>query len=40
MTTPALQALLQDGALAGEWVLDARTSSIRLKNRSLGAWLR
>jgi polyisoprenoid-binding protein YceI len=36
MTAPALQALLQDGALAGEWVLDPRTSSIRLKSRIFG----
>ena len=35
MTAPALQALLQDGALAGEWVLDPHTSSIRLKSRSM-----
>jgi hypothetical protein len=27
MTAPALQALLKDGALAGEWVLDPRKSS-------------
>lgn len=36
MTTPSLQSLLKDGALAGEWVLDPRRSSIRLKNPSLG----
>jgi polyisoprenoid-binding protein YceI len=35
MTAPPLQALLKDGALAGEWVLDPRKSSIRLKNRSM-----
>jgi polyisoprenoid-binding protein YceI len=35
MTAPALQALLKDGALAGEWVLDPRKSSIRLKSRSI-----
>ena len=34
-TAPALQALLMDGALAGEWVLDPRKSSIRLKSRSM-----
>lgn len=34
--TAPLDALLQGGALAGEWALDPRTSSIRLKNRSLG----
>ncbi len=33
MTAPPLQALLKDGALAGEWVLDPRKSSIRLKSR-------
>jgi polyisoprenoid-binding protein YceI len=36
LTAPALQGLLRDGALAGEWVLDPRKSSIRLLNRSLG----
>jgi polyisoprenoid-binding protein YceI len=35
MTAPALQALLDDGALTGEWVLDPRKSSIRLKSRSM-----
>ena len=34
--TPALQALLTDGTLAGEWALDPRTSSIRLKTRVMG----
>lgn len=33
MTAPALQALLKAGALAGEWDLDPRTSSIRLKTK-------
>jgi polyisoprenoid-binding protein YceI len=33
---PALQVLLKDGTLAGEWVLDPRRSSIRLKTRSMG----
>ena len=33
MTAPAPQALLRDGALAGEWVLDPRKSSIQLKSR-------
>jgi len=36
MTGPALRALLQDGALTGEWVLDPRKSTIRLKTKSLG----
>ena len=31
-TTPTLQALLKDGTLTGEWVLDPRKSSIRLKS--------
>jgi len=35
MTVPVMQALLKDGALAGEWVLDPRNSSIRLKTRSM-----
>jgi len=39
-STPALQALLQDGALAGEWVLDPRTSSIRLTSKSIGGLVR
>ena len=33
---PEVRALLADGALAGEWVLDPRESSIRLKSRSMG----
>jgi polyisoprenoid-binding protein YceI len=33
---PPLQALLQDAALAGEWALDPRRSSIRLKSRVMG----
>jgi polyisoprenoid-binding protein YceI len=36
MTTPALQALLANGALTGEWVLDPGKSSVRLKSRSMG----
>ena len=35
MTAPAVQALLKDGAPAGEWVLDPRKSSIALKSRSM-----
>lgn len=34
--TPALQALLKDGTLAGEWVLDPGNSSIRLKTKVMG----
>jgi len=36
MIAPALQALLTGGALAGEWVLDPCTSSVRLKSRVFG----
>jgi polyisoprenoid-binding protein YceI len=36
MTEPAVEALLNDGTLAGEWVLDSRKSSIRLKTRAMG----
>ena len=34
-TATALEALLQEGTLAGEWALDPRTSSITLKNKSM-----
>jgi polyisoprenoid-binding protein YceI len=34
-TAPALQAWLQDGTLAGEWILDPRRSSIQVTTRSL-----
>ena len=34
-TAPPLQALLEDRALAGKWVLDPGRSSIRLTNRSV-----
>ena len=40
MTAPALQALLADGALAGEWALDPHRSSVRLRNRSMRGLLR
>lgn len=36
MTGPPVQDLLQDGALAGDWFLDRRTSSIRFKSKALG----
>src|SRR5215469_2324302 len=36
MTAPQLQALLKDGALAGDWVLDPGKSSIRLKTKIMG----
>ena len=35
-TAPEVRALLADGALAGDWVLDPRESSIRLKSKSMG----
>ena len=35
ITQLAPQALLQDGVLAGDWVLDPRKSSIRLKSSSM-----
>jgi polyisoprenoid-binding protein YceI len=34
-TTPALEELLEDAALAGEWILDPAQSSIALTNRTL-----
>jgi polyisoprenoid-binding protein YceI len=40
MTATALQALLEDGALAGEWVLDPHQSSIRLRNKSMAGLVR
>jgi polyisoprenoid-binding protein YceI len=40
MTIPVVQALLTDGTLAGEWALDPRTSSIRLKSRSIWGLVR
>jgi polyisoprenoid-binding protein YceI len=40
MTALPLQALLNDGALAGEWVLDPRRSSIRLKSKSMAGLVR
>lgn len=36
VTAPVVQALLKDGTLAGDWVLDPRSSSIRLTSRSMG----
>jgi len=35
MTATALQALLKDGVLAGEWVLDPGRSHVRLKSKSV-----
>jgi len=40
MTAPPLQALLTNGSLAGDWVLDPRASSIRLRNRSMAGLAR
>jgi polyisoprenoid-binding protein YceI len=36
MTAPQLQALLKDGAMPGDWVLDPGRSSIRLKTKIMG----
>jgi polyisoprenoid-binding protein YceI len=36
LTASALQDLLRDGALAGDWALDPRRSVIRLKSKSMG----
>ena len=36
LTTPALQALLQHGVLAGDWTLDPARSSVRLKAKVMG----
>ena len=40
MTAPALQDVLAEGVLAGEWILDPRRSSVGLKSRSLGGLVR
>jgi polyisoprenoid-binding protein YceI len=40
LTAPSLRALLQEGALAGDWVLDPRESTIRLKNKSMAGLAR
>jgi len=36
VTAPALLDLLKGGTLTGEWVLDSRNSSVRLKTKSMG----
>ena len=36
MAAPALQELLKEAALAGEWILDSSRSTVSIKNRSLG----
>lgn len=35
ITAPALQELLHDAALAGEWILDPSRSTVSLKSRSM-----
>lgn len=40
LTAPPLQALLADGAVAGEWVLDPHKSSIQLQSRAMGGLAR
>jgi len=40
MTATALQAVLKDGTLAGEWALDPRQSSVRLRNKSMAGLVR
>src|SRR6476646_11528646 len=35
LTSAALQALVQDGNLAGTWTLDTARSEVRLKSRSM-----
>jgi polyisoprenoid-binding protein YceI len=37
---PALQQLLNDAALAGQWMLDPSQSTVSLKNRSMGGLAR
>lgn len=36
MTEQGLQKLLEDAALAGQWILDPSRSIVSLKNRSMG----
>jgi polyisoprenoid-binding protein YceI len=36
LATPSLQALLADGTLAGEWLLDPGRSSVRLRAKVMG----
>ena len=36
MTAPALLDLVKGGTLTGEWVLDPRNSSVRVKSKSMG----
>jgi polyisoprenoid-binding protein YceI len=39
-TAPSLQDLLDDAALAGEWILEPSRSSVSLSNRSMGGLAR
>jgi polyisoprenoid-binding protein YceI len=39
-TAPPLQALLEDGALAGDWALNPGKSSVRLKSGVMGGLIR
>jgi polyisoprenoid-binding protein YceI len=39
-TAPSLQDLLNDAALAGEWILDPSRSTVSLNNRSMGGLAR
>jgi polyisoprenoid-binding protein YceI len=39
-SAPALRQLLNDAALAGEWILDTSRSTVSLKNRSMGGLVR
>jgi polyisoprenoid-binding protein YceI len=40
LTAPPLETLLNDGALAGDWLLDPHSSSIRLASGVLGPLIR
>src|ERR1700734_1985017 len=39
-SAPALQQLLNNAALAGQWILDSSRSTVSLKNRSMGGLVR
>jgi polyisoprenoid-binding protein YceI len=39
-SAPALRQLLNNAALAGEWILDTSRSTVSLKNRSMGGLVR
>jgi len=40
IAVPVLQKLLNDAALAGEWILDPSRTTVSLKNRSAGGLIR